>query len=44
MSGAMILLPMGSPAPGGYTFVGRYDFTTATNPKTTIRLDMYRRN
>ena len=44
MSGAMILLPTGSPAPGGYTFVGRYDFTTATNPKTTIRLDMYRKN
>jgi len=44
MTGAMILLPTGSPAPGGYTFVGRYDFTTATNPKTTIRLDMYRKN
>lgn len=43
-SGAMILLPTGSPAPAGYTFIGKYDFTTAVNPKTTIRLDMYRKN
>ena len=43
-SGAMILLPTGSPAPSGYTYIGKYDFTTATNPKTTIRLDMYRKN
>jgi hypothetical protein len=43
-SGAMIFLPTGSSAPSGYTFIGRFDFTTATVPKSTIRLDMYRKN
>jgi hypothetical protein len=40
----MVFLPTGSSAPSGYTFVGRFDFTTATVPKTTIRLDLYRKN
>jgi hypothetical protein len=44
MSGATIFIPTGSPAPGGYTFIGRFEFSTATSPKTTVSLDMYRKN
>jgi hypothetical protein len=40
----MIFLPANSAPPAGYSFMGRYDFTTATTPKSTIRLDMYRKN
>ena len=44
MTGATLFIPSGSPAPSGYTFVGRFEFSTATSPKTTISLDMYRKN
>ncbi len=40
----MIMLPAGTPAPSGYTFVGRFDITTSSPPKTTIRVDVYRKN
>ena len=44
MSGAIIFLPTLSPAPNGYTYIGRFEFSTATSPKTTVSLDMYRKN
>jgi hypothetical protein len=43
-SGAMILLPEGAAPPSGYTFIGRFDLTTSASPKTTIRVDVYRKN
>ena len=43
-SGAMLLLPALSPAPQGYTYMGRFDLTTSQSPKTTIQVDVYRKN
>lgn len=43
-SGAMLLLPASSPAPQGYTYIGRFDLTTSQSPKTTIQVDIYRKN
>ena len=43
-SGVMIMLPALSPAPQGYTLVGRFDLTTSQSPKTTIQVDIYRKN
>lgn len=43
-SGAMLLLPTLSSAPQGYTFIGTFDLTTSASPKTTIKVDIYRRN
>ena len=41
---AMIMLREGATAPSGYTFVGRFDLTTSASPKTTIKVDVYRKN
>lgn len=43
-SGSLLFLPAHSPAPQGYTYVGRFDLTTSQSPKTTIQVDIYRRN
>jgi hypothetical protein len=49
--GSMLLLPAGSPAPAGYTLIGRFALvgTAGTSPKgkiiaKTVTVDMYRRN
>ena len=43
-TGVMIMLPALAPAPQGYTFIGRFDLTTSQSPKTTIQVDIYRKN
>ena len=40
----MIMLREGAAAPSGYTFIGRFDLTTSTSPKTTIKVDVYRKH
>ncbi|HJU43404.1 MAG TPA: hypothetical protein VJ691_11340 [Vicinamibacterales bacterium] len=44
MSGAMLMLPALSSPPPGYTYIGRFDLTTTQSPKTTIQVDIYRKN
>ena len=43
-SGSLLFLRAPSSAPEGYTYIGRFDLTTSQSPKTTIQVDIYRRN
>ena len=46
MPGSLLMLPSGSLAPAGYTFVGTFNLDPAdTNKKTAVvRVDVYRHN
>ncbi len=47
MSGSLLLLPAGSPAPPGYTFVGTFDLQPSESNRgrgVQLRVDLYRRN
>lgn len=47
MPGSLLLLPAGSAAPAGYTFVGRFDLQPSSDNRgrgTQMPVDLYRRN
>jgi len=49
MSGALLLLPAGSPAPAGYTFLGTFDLSqqggnAVRGRPASIAVDVYRKN
>jgi hypothetical protein len=42
--GSLLFLRAPSSAPEGYSYIGRFDLTTSQSPKTTIEVDIYRKN
>ena len=47
MPGAMLMLPVGSGAPAGYTFIGTFNLQPANANRgqgTQVQVDVYRRN
>ena len=46
MSGALLMLPAGSPAPGGYTRMGRFILASEADRSRNAEMvvDVYRRN
>jgi hypothetical protein len=47
LPGSLLMLAAGSPAPAGYTFVGRFDMQPADTDRgrgSQLQVDMYRKN
>ncbi len=46
MSGSMLMLGVGAPAPAGYTFIGTFELSPPkeSGPRTVIKVDVYRKN
>ena len=46
MTGSMLFLAAGAPAPAGYTFMGRFDLSPSNvkGKPTVMQFDVYRRN
>jgi hypothetical protein len=43
-SGALLMLPSGSPVPAGYAFVGTFELNPISGPRSsTLVVDVYRK-